>query len=85
MSTNFQRVTPEQLRKIARCSRCGRRWRNRQPDWNITFKDGVAVGFLCPTCQTPQENAEAEVNQATLDYGRDALGRVTGRPKGATR
>lgn len=34
-----------------------------------------------PRCQTPEENAEAVVNEATTVYGRDAHGRFTGRPK----
>lgn len=50
-------------------------------DWNATVKRGVVVGFLCPDCQTPEENAEAVVNEATTIYGRDAHGRFTGRPK----
>ncbi|MFF7415705.1 hypothetical protein [Streptomyces lydicus] len=29
---------------------------------------GVLRGLLCPECQTPEENAEAEVKEATLDY-----------------
>lgn len=43
---------------------------------------GVPAGYLCPGCQTPEENAEAEVNQATLDYAVRADGRAIGVPKG---
>lgn len=67
---------------IIRCSACNRRLRS--PDgWNCTIKSGVIVGYICPTCQTPEQNAEAEINEATLDYGRDGSGRVTGKPKGS--
>jgi len=65
-----------------RCSRCGRRPRRRDlDDWNGTFRRGVLVAALCPRCQTPEEHTEALINQATLDYRTDALGRLTGRPK----
>lgn len=63
-----------------KCSACGRRHRN-QGDWNATVKGGVVVGILCPDCQTPEQNVEAEINMATLDYGRDAQGRLRGKPK----
>lgn len=49
------------------------------------MKDGVVVGALCPKCQTPDENAEAAINEATVTYGHDAGGRVTGQPKGVGR
>jgi hypothetical protein len=65
----------------ARCSRCDRRYRG-QAEWNATLERGVIVGLLCLRCQTPEENAEAQINAATLVYGRDRFGRVTGRPKG---
>lgn len=65
---------------IIRCSRCKRRCRN-MAGWNATMAEGVAVGVLCPTCQTPEEIAETEIYNSTLVYGRDAVGRVTGRPK----
>lgn len=67
--------------KGQRCKRCGKKYRARG-DWNAVLRDGVVLHLLCPRCQTPEENAEAEINLATLDYGRDAFGRVTGRPKG---
>ncbi len=66
--------------KVMKCSRCQRRYRG-QGDWNATVERGVIVGVLCPDCQTPDENAEAEINAATLDYERDPSGRITGRPK----
>lgn len=66
--------------KTVRCERCGRRHRGSN-DWNVALKDGIVVGFLCPACQTPQENAEAVINEATLDYGLDSTHRVTGAPR----
>ncbi|GAA1078068.1 hypothetical protein [Tsukamurella spumae] len=65
---------------IIKCSRCRRRYRGHG-DWNITVKASVIVGHLCPDCQTPEENAEAEIHDATLDYGFDDAGRLVGRPK----
>ncbi len=59
--------------KVMKCSRCQRRYRG-QGDWNATVERGVIVGVLCPDCQTPDENAEAEINAATLDYKRDQAG-----------
>lgn len=66
--------------KARKWSRCQKRYRN-QPDWNFTARRGYIVGYLCPDCQTPEENAEAEINLATLDYGRDQLGRIVARPR----
>ncbi|BFM23067.1 hypothetical protein [Microbacterium sp. che218] len=71
-------------RTIIRCDRCPKRIRvGRSDGWNIIYKRGVIIGFLCSQCQTPEENAEAEINEATLDYGVDAFGRAVARPKGA--
>ncbi|MFJ7258202.1 hypothetical protein ACIQWV_38170 [Streptomyces sp. NPDC098085] len=39
---------------------------------NIEFTQGGPVGYLCPECQTPEENAEASVKAATLDYANTA-------------
>jgi len=44
--------------------RCKRRYRN-QADWNVVYVEGREQGTLCPSCQTPEENAEAEHNLAT--------------------
>ncbi|MCV7380265.1 hypothetical protein H7K38_16600 [Mycobacterium alsense] len=50
-------------------------------DWNVVVEYGVVMGLLCPACQTPEENAEAAVNEATLDYF--MVGdRIAGTPKG---
>lgn len=67
--------------KVIRCQRCSRRLRNLAGGgaWNATFRNGAAVSFLCPDCQTPQENAEAEIKAATIDYSRarlDQFGRL---------
>lgn len=70
------------MTKTIKCDRCKRRYRN-QPDWNATFKAGVIVGYLCPDCQTPEENAEAFINESTIDYYRHPLtGQLIGQPKG---
>lgn len=66
-----------------KCDRCGRRWRG-QEDWNAKFKQGVVVGALCAACQTPEENAEAVINEATVDHekGRvDEKGRFWAPPR----
>jgi pseudouridine-5'-phosphate glycosidase len=67
--------------RTIRCSRCRKVRRGTDDRWNMTLEAGVVVGFLCPTCQSPEENAEAEIHAATLEYGRDPLGRVVGRPR----
>src|SRR5215211_7124598 len=55
--------------KIIRCSRCNRRMRRAiepgRGEWNATFVHGVLTGYLCPDCQTPEENTEAVINEAT--------------------
>jgi hypothetical protein len=53
-------------------------------DWNVTFLDGVVAGLLCPQCQTPEEDAEAEINEATLDYFVLPDGRLAGIPRGGS-
>jgi len=55
------------MAKVIKCSRCRRRMR-RDDGWNMTFRGGFLIGHLCPECQSPEENAEAEINEATLDY-----------------
>ncbi|WP_085104892.1 hypothetical protein [Mycobacterium paraense] len=78
-----RRVNENDLPKLARCDRCKRRLRNKNnPDWNVTVRQGVVVGFLCPDCQSPEENAEAVIKEATIDYYQDHEGRLRGRPKG---
>ena len=59
------------VRPLGHCSRCTRAcWKGSDDAsrWNTEFDRGVLVGLICPQCQTPEENAEAEVKTATLDY-----------------
>lgn len=63
-----------------RCERCGKVYRGRGA-WNARYVAGVEKGLICPACQTPDENVEAEINEATLNYGVDAFGRSIGVPK----
>jgi hypothetical protein len=63
-----------------KCRRCDRKYKGRG-EWNAVFRRGVYVGLLCPDCQTPEENAEAAINQATLEYALDEHGRPMARPK----
>jgi hypothetical protein len=65
---------------IIRCGRCKRRLRNPY-GWNVIGDKGSIIGYLCPNCQTPEENAEAEIKEATLTYFRDSLGRIVTLPK----
>lgn len=69
-------------RRFKPCSRCGRRLRSVSSahDWNVILESGRIIGLICPDCQTAEENAEAAVNEATLDYGVRG-GRIIGRPK----
>lgn len=66
--------------KVTRCTRCNRRLRSDN-GWNMTVRAGRVVEVTCPTCQSPEENAEAVINEATLDYAFDILGRLCARPK----
>ena len=53
------------------CSRCSRLLEPGDADaaqWNQVLAKGRLTGWLCPDCQTPIENAEAEVKAALLDY-----------------
>lgn len=69
------------MSKVLKCSRCGRRYRD-QSDWNsVVDDDGRITALVCSDCQTPLENAEAVINEATLDYGTDGSGRLLAKPK----
>jgi hypothetical protein len=67
---------------VIRCDRYGRRCRNPAfvtDEWNATLRQGVVVGYLCPDCQTPEENAEAAIHEGwsmaeTTDDGSCAHG-----------
>lgn len=50
--------------KVIRCDRCRRRCRNTS-GWNVDMIAGLVVAYLCPTCQTPEEDLDAELNLIT--------------------
>lgn len=56
-------------KKVVKCSRCGRRQR-RLEGWNVVFNGGMVEGYLCPGCQTPEEDLEAQVNEVLTDYSK---------------
>lgn len=64
-----------------RCGGCGRHYFG-EDEWNATMTAGHPTGYTCPECQTPEQNAEAEINDATLDYSLDEAGRVIAHLKG---
>ena len=56
---------------IVECARCGKiEFAGNAEGWNTVFDMGVIAGFLCPECQTPEEDLEAQVNEATIDYSK---------------
>lgn len=72
------------------CSRCAREvevtdetFEDHARVWNVVLSRGVVTGNICPSCQSAEENAEAEINEATTAYRTDAFGRVVGSPKRA--
>ena len=68
--------------KVIRCHRCNRRARGAMTGWNANLVKGVIIDYLCPNCQTPAEDLEAQVNEATTTYlGADQFGRIWGRRK----
>lgn len=76
------RTTLQQAIRAGRCSRCTRRIR-KDRGANMMMRQGILVGFICSRCQSPEESAEAAINDATLDYTpeTDAFGRLLARPK----
>lgn len=70
---------------IIRCSRCRKRLRNLDTagdrGWNACLDNGIVTAVLCPDCQTPMENAEAVINDATTEILGTIGGRLVGRPK----
>lgn len=76
------------VRPLGHCSRCTRAWWPGASDedrWNTVHKGGRLTVYLCPQCQTPEENAEAEVKAALIDYDHpatDSDGRVRLAPRG---
>jgi hypothetical protein len=72
------------MSRVTRCDRCNKRYRGHGY-WNAIFRQGIVTGFLCPGCQTPEENAAAVINEAVFDYSRggvDPLGRICAPLKG---
>lgn len=49
---------------VVKCGRCRKRQRS-QAGWNGEYIAGLLVGHLCPDCQTPEEDLEAELNLIT--------------------
>jgi hypothetical protein len=62
------------------CTRCDRATGSLD-GWNFTLAEGVAVGHVCPHCQTEEENAETEIHAAAVDFEDDELQRILGRPR----
>lgn len=83
MTNRYESVTLT-ARTVIHCDRCGTWTRaGKSEGWNTVWRKGYIKGFLCPKCQTPEENAEAEINEATFEIvGTDAFGRAIGRIKG---
>jgi hypothetical protein len=71
-------------RRPKRCDRCGRRGRTfaAMAGWNVVVKSGYITGLHCPSCQTPEEHAEAAINEATLDFA-VINGRLSAVPRGS--
>jgi hypothetical protein len=61
-----RKAMTENRAKTIRCKRCGKRCRNRD-GWNDTWVAGVHTGYLCPDCQTPKEDLEAQVRETSGD------------------
>lgn len=55
--------------KITRCRECGKRMRNPK-GWNVEMIAGIEAGYLCPDCQTIEEDLVAELN---LTLGRSSV------------
>ena len=53
------------------CGRCGKtEYVGNAEGWNTVFDKGVITGHLCPNCQTTEEDIEAQVNEALIDYSK---------------
>uniref|UniRef100_UPI003F496C49 hypothetical protein n=1 Tax=Streptomyces sp. CA-136453 TaxID=3240050 RepID=UPI003F496C49 len=68
-----------------RCSRCGcyapRDLTSQAAEnWNVTWEGGRPALVLCPPCQSPLENAEAEANYAGLAVAQADGGRFLPDP-----
>lgn len=64
-------MNPDSLK----CIKCNRVYRDAddQDLWNVVYDKGRLIGGNCPTCQTPEENAEAIINEATFDYSKASV------------
>jgi hypothetical protein len=69
MKVSVDEITREP--KIRRCSRCNKRMRNPQ-GWNVEMIASIEAGYLCPGCQTVEEDLDAELN---LTLGRSTVGK----------
>ncbi len=50
------------------CGRCGKRLTpGNAGGWNADMTHGVVRGFVCPRCQTADENAEAVIRESVGD------------------
>ena len=59
--------------ELVECARCGKvEFAGNADGWNVVFNMGRVAGFLCPDCQTAEEDIEAQVNEATIDYSKTA-------------
>jgi hypothetical protein len=68
--------------RVVMCKRCTATTFLDKPKagWNMVYDKGYLTGYLCPGCQSPEENAEAEINEATVKpTGMDEFGRVWGQ------
>jgi len=57
--------------KVERCYRCGKRYRGTESHldtWNVEYIMGILIGRVCPDCQSPEENAEAEIDMVLEDH-----------------
>ena len=69
-------------REVLTCDRCGRPNNDVEgEEWNMVIEGGFVVGLVCPDCQTPQENAEAVINESALGCGKHEQGRTRGSSK----
>lgn len=71
------------MKKSLKCTVCRRRFRVGSHDfrlWNGEWKAGLLVAVLCPKCQTPEQDIEAQVNNVFTRY----VGTVNGRAIGVT-
>ena len=56
---------------LIKCDRCGKvEFAGTAEKWNAVFGKGIITGFLCPDCQTDEEDLEAQVNEAVIDYSK---------------